>query len=126
MKKTIVGYVLLLLAAVSVSMPALAGGRYADPPPGLVEIRTLGGQAAEALDKGENEAALGIVQKAQKMASEALNEKSTMPMQTANSRMRAAIKALKAGTPEEAKAPVAEVNKLFDAEIEFYKKEGKL
>lgn len=126
MKKSFLAYAAMGMALLLAGGQAVAGGRYADPPPGLQDVRKFSGQALDALNKGDKDTALTAVQQAQKLASEALNEKSTMPMQNANSRMRAAIKALKAGNIDEARAPIEETNKLFDAEIEFYKKEGKL
>lgn len=103
-----------------------AGGRYADPPPNLVEVQKNAKQALDALTQGNKEAALAAAQLARKLAAESYKEKSTMPMQNSSSRLKKAIASIQEGKPDEAKSPLEETVKLMSEEIDFYTKEGKL
>lgn len=105
---------------------SFAGGRYADPPPNLVEVLTTSKAALDAAKQSNKDLCLENAKKARKLAVDSYKEKSTMPMQLSSSRLKAAIGSLEAGQMAEAIPPLEEVVKEVGEEVEYYKKEGKL
>ena len=126
MKTTVFTRVLGFLVACIVTNISFAGGRYADPPNGLVEVSKLSQQALDAAKQGNKDAALSAANEARKVAISSYKEKSTMPMQNGSSRLKAAVISLEGGNTAEAVAPLEETVKIMNEEIDFYKKEGKL
>ena len=118
----ITGGLLLALAAGA----SHAGGRYTNPPDGLVETFDLCTKGLEAAKKGDKDAALQNAKQARKISLNSYKEISTMPMEIASSSMKKALAALDSGDVA-ASVPEFEhcVTKLTD-EIDYYKKEGKL
>lgn len=117
--------VLAVLLA-SLATVSFAGGRYADPPDGLVEVTQLTEKALDAAKAGNKEAALENAKQARKIARDSFKEKSTMPMQKAGITLKAALESLEAGNVAEAIPPLEECKTAMNAEIEYYKSEGKL
>ncbi|AAU91593.1 hypothetical protein [Methylococcus capsulatus] len=105
---------------------SFAGGRYADPPPNLVEVFNASKAALEAAKQSNKDLCLENAKKARKLAIDSYKEKSTMPMQLSSSRLKSVINSLEAGQVTEAVAPLEEVVKEVGDEVEYYKKEGKL
>jgi hypothetical protein len=103
-----------------------AGGRYADPPPGLVEVHKTSTEALEAARANDKDAALAKANEARKLAIDSYKTKSTMPMQNSSSRLKAAVAAIQGGKVADAVGPLEETVNLLTEEISFYKKEGKL
>ena len=126
MKTTITTPILGFLFASMVTTASFAGGRYADPPTGLVEVSKLTQQALDAAKQGNKDAALASANEARKVAVASYKEKSTMPMQNGSSRLKAAVASLEGGNTAEAVTPLEETVKIMNDEIDFYKKEGKL
>lgn len=105
---------------------AFAGGRYANPPAGLVESHTLCAQGLDAAHKGDSAAALESAKSARKISLASYKELSTMPMEIASSSMKKCITALEAGNVPEAISHFEHCKTKLDEEIAYYKKEGKL
>ncbi|QFY43095.1 hypothetical protein F6R98_11075 [Candidatus Methylospira mobilis] len=128
MRKTNLLRALSILFFLSISNISFAGGRYEDPPDGLVEVYGLSQQILQALDAGDNAKALEIVKQARKIALDSYKEKSSMPMQIASSGMKEARNALEANPADVAKAKqeVQHAYEKLSSEIEYYKKEGKI
>lgn len=118
--------IFLFLILSGVASVGFSGGRYADPPVGLVEVAQFNDKALEAAKAGNKEAALENAKEARKIARDSFKEKSTMPMQKASTNLKAAIASLEAGNTGEAATTLAEVKTVLDKEIEYYKGEGKL
>jgi hypothetical protein len=104
----------------------LAGGRYANPPAGMVESHQLCIKGLEAAQKGDTAAALESAKTARKISIASYKELSTMPMEIASSTTKKAIIALEAGNTAEAITELQHCKDKLDSEIEYYKKEGKL
>lgn len=122
MMRVILSLFLSLIAGVSI-----AGGRYADPPPNLVEVQKAIQSALDAAKQGNKDAALDSAKQARKLAVASYKEKSTMPMQNSSSRLKAVIADLElGGQPTTAVTTLEEVVKLINEEVEYYRKEGKL
>ncbi|MDF9392574.1 MULTISPECIES: hypothetical protein [Methylococcus] len=121
LRRALLASFLGLVAGVS-----FAGGRYADPPPNLVEVLNASKAALEAAKQSNKELCMENAKKARKLAIDSYKEKSTMPMQMSSSRLKAVIGSLEAGQIAETVAPLEEVVKEVGAEVEYYKKEGKL
>lgn len=122
MMRIILALFLSLSAGVSI-----AGGRYADPPPNLVEVQKASQSALDAAKQGNKDAALDSAKQARKLAVASYKEKSTMPMQNSSSRLKAVIADLEnGGQPTTAVTTLEEVVKLINDEVEYYKKEGNL
>ncbi|CAI8735063.1 hypothetical protein [Methylocaldum szegediense] len=120
--KTILALILSLSSGVS-----FAGGRYADPPPNLLEVQKATQSALDAAKQGNKDAALDSAKLARKLAVASYKEKSTMPMQNSSSRLKAVIAELENGGQTTAAVnSLEEVVKLINEEVEYYKKEGKL
>lgn len=115
--------VLALGLAVNVSY---AGGRYANPPKGLLETGEACTKGLEALEKGDNAAALEFTKTARKISLESYKELSTMPMEIGSSASKKALAALDAGNAAEAKEHLAHCKQKITDEIEYYTKEGKI
>ncbi len=103
-----------------------AGGRYTNPPAGLVESFDLCTKGLEAAKAGNKDVALENAKKARKISLDSYKEISTMPMEIASSSMKKALASLDAGDVA-GSIPAFEhcTTKLAD-EIDYYKKEGKL
>lgn len=115
------GIVMALMADVS-----LAGGRYTNPPAGMMETFGFCKAGLEAAQKGDKAAALENAKQARKISIESYKEISTMPMEIASSSMKKALAALEADNiPDSIPAFEHCVKKLSD-EVDYYKKEGKL
>jgi hypothetical protein len=115
--------VLLLGSVVNVGF---AGGRYTNPPVGLVETQTACTKGLEAAQKGDTAAALEQAKIGRKTALESYKEISTMPMEIGSSSMKKAIIALEEGKVAESVEFFKHCKEKMDSEIEYYKKEGKL
>ncbi|BBA32446.1 uncharacterized protein sS8_0480 [Methylocaldum marinum] len=119
-----IAFALLLSLSANIGV---AGGRYADPPPNLVEVQKASQSALDAAKQGNKDSALDSAKQARKLAVASYKEKSTMPMQNSSSRLKAVISDLEnGGEPTTAVATLEEVVKLINDEVEYYKKEGKL
>ncbi|MFM8331489.1 MAG: hypothetical protein ACKN9T_07355 [Candidatus Methylumidiphilus sp.] len=105
---------------------SFAGGRYANPPKGLLETTEACTKGLEAAEKGDTAAALEQAKTGRKIALESYKELSTMPMEIGSSTMKKAIAALEAGNVAEAKENFAHCKKKMEDEIAYYKNEGKL
>lgn len=116
----------LFLVLSGVASVGFSGGRYADPPIGLVEVAQFNDKALEAAKAGNKDVALENAKQARKIARDSFKEKSTMPMQKAGITLKAALEALEGGNVAEAIPQLEDCKKTMDAEIEYYKKEGKL
>ena len=125
MRGTIIqaGSVLLLSAFASVSF---AGGRYANPPAGLVDVQQNCAKALEAAQKGDTSAAMESAKTARKIAVTSYKELSTMPMEVGSSTTKKAITALEANNTAEAVTELQHCKEKLDSEVDYYKKEGKL
>jgi hypothetical protein len=118
--------VLAMFLSISAGI-GFAGGRYADPPPNLVEVQKASQSALDAAKLGNKDAALDSAKLARKLAVASYKEKSTMPMQNSSSRLKAVIADLEGGAQSTAAIPsLEEVVKLINDEVEYYRKEGKL
>ncbi|SMF97440.1 hypothetical protein SAMN02949497_0469 [Methylomagnum ishizawai] len=117
------GSVLLLGSIASVGF---AGGRYANPPVGLVEVQQSCTKALEAAQKGDTAAALESAKAARKTAVASYKEISTMPMEVGSSTTKKAIAALEANNTAEAITELQHCKEKLDSEVDYYKKEGKL
>jgi hypothetical protein len=115
--------VLALGLAVNVSY---AGGRYANPPKGLVETTEACTKGLEAAEKGDTAAALEFAKAGRKVSLESYKELSTMPMEIGSMTTKKAIAALEAGNLAEAKENLAHCKKKLVDEIDYYTKEGKM
>lgn len=105
---------------------AFAGGRYANPPVGLVETQQACTKGLEAAQKGDAAAALEQAKAARKISIASYKEISTMPMEVASSTTKKAIAALEAGNLAEATTELQHCKEKMDSEVDFYKKDGKL
>jgi len=110
----------------SVASLAFAGGRYTNPPVGLVETQEICTKGLEAAEKGDTAAALEFAKKGRKVALESYKEISTMPMEIGSSTMKKAIIALEEGKVAESVEYFKHCKEKMDGEVEYYKKEGKL
>lgn len=115
--------VLLLGSVASVSF---AGGRYTNPPVGLVDVQQGCIKALEAAQKGDIPAALEAAKAARKIAIASYKEISTMPMEIGSSTTKKAIAALEASNAADAVAELQHCKEKLDSEVDYYKKEGKL
>jgi hypothetical protein len=115
--------VLALSLAVNVSF---AGGRYANPPKGLLETTDACTKGLEAAEKGDTAAALEYAKTGRKISLESYKELSTMPMEIGSATMKKAIAALEAGNLADAKENFAHCKKKLLDEIDYYTKEGKI
>lgn len=105
---------------------SFAGGRYADPPVGMVETLQACVAGLEAAQKGDMAAALEQAKKGRKIALDSYKEKSTMPMEIGSSTMKKAIAALEANNTAEAISNFEHCKIKLSEEVDYYKKEGKL
>lgn len=115
------GLLLALTANVS-----FAGGRYTNPPDGLVETYDLCTKALEAAKKGDKDATLESTKQARKISITSYKEISTMPMEIASSSTKKALAALDAGDVAGAIPHLEHCTGKLADEIDYYKKEGKL
>ncbi|MGR9053967.1 MAG: hypothetical protein ACU84J_15090 [Gammaproteobacteria bacterium] len=118
--------ILLAMTLSAFFTTGFAGGRYEDPPTFLIEVYNLTQQTAEAIKQGDQTAALEAANKGRKLAYDSSKEKSTMPMQIANSNLKKAIRALKNNNLADASSNVDKVLNKLTVEIDYYKNEGKL
>lgn len=126
MSKTNLLRTLSILFFLSISNISFAGGRYEDPPTGLVEVYGLSQQILQSLDAGDNAKALETIKQARKIALDSFKEKSSMPMQIASTGMKEARNAMEANDVAKARQEVQHAYEKLNTEIEYYKKEGKL
>lgn len=105
---------------------SFAGGRYANPPVGLVESQQACTKALEAAQKGDAATALEQTKIGRKISIASYKEISTMPMEIASSTTKKAIPLLEAGNLPEAIAELQHCKEKMDSEVDYYKKEGKL
>jgi hypothetical protein len=112
-----------LFVAASVSY---AGGRYANPPAGLVDVQQACAAGLEAAQKGDSAAAMENAQKGRKIALASYKELSTMPMEIGSSDMKKALAALDAGNLKDTIPLFEHCKTKLDEEVAYYKKEGKL
>lgn len=105
---------------------AFAGGRYANPPVGIVESQQACTKALEAAQKGDTATALEQTKLGRKISIASYKEISTMPMEIASSTTKKAIPLLEAGNLPEAITELQHCKEKLDSEIDYYKKEGKL
>ncbi len=117
-------FVLSMLSVVS--SLAMAGGRYANPPVGLVESHQLCSKALDAANAGDTAAALENARQARKVSLASYKELSTMPMEIASSSSKKAINSLEAGNVADAITELQHCKDKLTSEIEYYKSEGKL
>jgi hypothetical protein len=110
--------ILLLSLFTSISF---AGGRYADPPPNLVEVHKASTEALQAAKAGNKDAALSAATQARKLCIDSYKTKSTMPMQGSSGRLKHAIAALEGDKTDEAVKPLEETVNLLQEELTFYK-----
>jgi len=120
------GKISAVLLLGSVASLAFAGGRYTNPPVGLVETQEICTKGLEAAEKGDTAAALEFAKKGRKVALESYKEISTMPMEIGSSTMKKAIIALEEGKVAESEKYFKHCKEKMDGEVEYYKKEGKL
>jgi len=118
--------VITTLVLVSFAGIVTAGGRYANPPKGMVESHAACVKALDAAQKGEKEVALEQTKIARKISIESYKEISTMPMEVASSTTKRAIVAITADNMDDAIAELKHCKEKLDSEIDYYKKEGKL
>ena len=105
---------------------SMAGGRYTNPPAGLVETYNFCKAGFEAAQKGDKATALENTKQARKISIASYKEISTMPMEIASSSTKKALASLEADKIAESVPDLEHcVRKLTD-EIDYYKKEGKL
>jgi hypothetical protein len=105
---------------------AFAGGRYTNPPVGLLEVQAACTQGLEAAQKGDKAAALEQAKKGRKIALDSYKEISTMPMEIGSSSMKKALAAIDADKLAEAIPEFEHCKKKMDDEVAYYKGEGKL
>lgn len=110
----------------SITSFAIAGGRYANPPVGMVECQQLCTKALDAAQKGDKDASLEAAKAARKISIASYKEISTMPMEVASSTTKKAIAALTAGNMADAITELQHCKEKLDSEADYYKKEGKL
>ncbi|MGY6217409.1 hypothetical protein ACW73L_19820 [Methylolobus aquaticus] len=110
----------------SVASVGFAGGRYTNPPVGLVETQEACAKGLEAAEKGDTATALEMAKKGRKIALESYKEISTMPMEIGSSTMKKAIISLEEGKVAESVEHFKHCKEKMDSEIDYYKKEGKL
>jgi hypothetical protein len=103
-----------------------AGGRYANPPVGLVESYDLCTKGLEAAQKGDKDAALENTKKARKISIESYKEISTMPMEIAAMSTKKALAAIDSGNLSGAVPELEHCVAKLKSEIDYYKSEGKL
>ena len=103
-----------------------AGGRYTNPPAGLLDVSNACNKGLEAAQKKDTAAALEQAKIARKIAHESQKELSTMPMEISSSTTKKAIVALEAGNLDEAVANLTHCKQKMDDEIAYYKSEGKI
>jgi len=115
--------VLLLSSIASVGF---AGGRYANPPVGLVEVQQGCTKALEAAQKGDTAAAMDLTKATRKTAVASYKEISTMPMEIGSSTTKKALNAFDANNAAEAITELERCKQKLDEEVAYYKKEGKL
>jgi hypothetical protein len=118
--------IIVALTLCGLSGLAIAGGRYANPPRNLVEVRQSCAMGLEAAQKGDAAAALEQAKTGRKLALESYKELSTMPMEIGSSTMKKALAALDTGKLAESVPLFEHCKTKLDEEIAFYKKEGKL
>lgn len=118
----VVGTIALSLA----SATSFAGGRYTNPPVGLVETYDLCTKGLEAAKKGDKDAALESTKGARKISIESYKEISTMPMEIAASSTKKALAAISSGNVAGAVPELEHCVEKLKSEIEYYKGEGKL
>ena len=118
--------VLCVLALSFVVNVSFAGGRYANPPKGLVETTEACTKGLEAAEKGDTAAALEFAKTGRKVSLESYKELSTMPMEIGSATTKKAIAALESGNLAEAKENLAHCKKKLLDEIDYYTKEGKM
>jgi len=109
-----------------ISTLSVAGGRYANPPVGMVESHQLCIKALDAAKAGDTATALDNAKQARKLSLASYKELSTMPMEIASSTSKKAIIALEAGNTAEAITELEHCKDKLTTEIEYYKSEGKL
>jgi hypothetical protein len=114
---------LLLALTANVSQ---AGGRYTNPPVGLVETFDLCTKALEAAKKGDKDVTLENAKQARKISITSYKEISTMPMEIASSSTKKALASLDAGDVAGAIPHLEHCTTKLADEIDYYKKEGKL
>jgi len=105
---------------------SFAGGRYANPPAGLVEVQQACAAGLEAANKGDAAAALENAKTGRKIALASYKELSTMPMEIGSSDMKKALAALDAGNLKDSIPLFEHCKSKLDEEVAYYKKEGKL
>ncbi|MDD5037315.1 MAG: hypothetical protein PHE55_21520 [Methylococcaceae bacterium] len=118
-----------ILCVLSLSLLAsmsFAGGRYANPPVGLLEVTDACTKGLDAAQKKDTAAALEQAKIGRKVALASYKELSTMPMEVGSSDMKKAIAALEAGKVDEAVPLFEHCKNKMQEEIAYYKKEGKL
>ena len=103
-----------------------AGGRYANPPKGIIEVADACGKGLDAAQKKDTAAALEQAKIGRKIALESYKELSTMPMEIGSSTMKQAIAALEAGKVDEATPLFEHCKKKLEEEIVYYQGEGKI
>lgn len=118
--------VLCVLALGFAANVSFAGGRYANPPKGLVETTEACTKGLEAVEKNDTAGALEYAKAGRKVSLESYKELSTMPMEIGSSTMKKAIAALEAGNVAEAKENFAHCKQKMLDEIDYYTKEGKM
>ena len=109
-----------------VSSISYAGGRYANPPKGIIEVADACGKGLDAAQKKDTAAALEQAKIGRKTALESYKELSTMPMEIGSSDMKKAIAALEAGNLDEATPLFAHCKQKLEEEIVYYQGEGKI
>lgn len=105
---------------------SFAGGRYANPPVGMVETYDLCVKGLEAAKKGDKDAALENTKKARKISIESYKEVSTMPMEVAAMSTKKALAAIDSDNLAGAVPELEHCVGKLTTEIEYYKGEGKL
>lgn len=119
----------MVLGAVSLALASgsvFAGGRYANPPVGMVETYDLCTKGLEAAQKGDKDAALESAKKARKISLDSYKEISTMPMEIAAMSMKKALAAIDSGNLAGSVPEFEHCVGKLKTEIDYYKGEGKL
>lgn len=124
--KNIHFHVLCVLALTFATGTSFAGGRYANPPKGLLETTDACTKGLEAAEKGDAAGAMEQAKIGRKVSLESYKELSTMPMEIGSSDTKKAIAALEANNLEEAKTLFAHCKQKMLDEIDYYTKEGKI
>ena len=114
------------LALTLASGTGFAGGRYANPPAGMVETYDLCVKGLEAAQKGDKDAALENTKKARKISIESYKEISTMPMEIAAMSTKKALAAIDSWNVAGAVPELEHCVGKLKSEIDYYKSEGKL